>query len=139
MIEDLRLWASGEDRSPPSEAIMMIALEGLVPPGVPPLRPLWNRADDILRSTAPPKRIVHPPSSWLLTFASHLCRKTTNEAIKQMVADLRAEYFDTLKEGRRWKAEWIKLLHYVAIARALSIDRALGWLINYSIGIIRGK
>ena len=59
------------------------------------------------------------------------------DVIGQTVADMRVEYYDALRDGRKIKAEWIKALLYVHIARALTIDRLLGAALGYILGTIR--
>jgi hypothetical protein len=54
-----------------------------------------------------------------------------------MVADMRVEHYDALRERRKFKARWIVLLHYISIARALTIDRLLGALMDYVLGVFR--
>ena len=80
--------------------------------------------------------IKPPPGNWLLNLANSVCRKSTSDLISQMLADMRVEYHQALNEGRRLGAEWVRLLHYVSIARALSIDRLLAVVFNYVLGTI---
>ena len=54
-----------------------------------------------------------------------------------MVADMRVEYCEALTEGRPVKAEWILLLHYFSMARALTLDRVVSAVLSYAIGVIR--
>ncbi|MEZ5354021.1 MAG: hypothetical protein R2762_15390 [Bryobacteraceae bacterium] len=52
------------------------------------------------------------------------------------IGDLRVEYYDALREGRKVRAEWLVVLHYLAIARAVSIDRILSRIVNSFLGIL---
>ncbi len=78
-----------------------------------------------------------PPGNLLLRLANSICRKATTEMVNLMVADMRVEHFEALKEHRRVKAQWIRVLHYFSIARALTVDRLIGAALNYLIGVFR--
>ncbi|MEZ5404571.1 MAG: hypothetical protein R2729_33135 [Bryobacteraceae bacterium] len=54
-----------------------------------------------------------------------------------MVADLRVEHYEALKQRRKVRAGWLVVLHYIAIARALTITRILDHAVNSFLGIIR--
>jgi hypothetical protein len=54
-----------------------------------------------------------------------------------MIADMRVEHYDALRDGRKLKARWIVVLHYVSIARALTLDRLLATLADYVLGVFR--
>ena len=82
------------------------------------------------------RSIKCPPGGWLMKLVCCVCRRATSDLVAQMVADMRVEYFPVLKEGHRWKARWIKVLHYIAMARALSVDRLLAAVFNYVVGTI---
>ncbi len=81
--------------------------------------------------------IRRPPGAWLLRLADSICRQSTSRLVLEMVADMRLEYFEALKDGRKVKARWIKALHYVAMARALTLDRLLAAGLSYVIGAFR--
>lgn len=58
--------------------------------------------------------LKHPPGTRLLAIAEFLYQKETVEGIfAQIVCDWRTDYFDALKEKRKWKARWISIRgHY---------------------------
>lgn len=91
----------------------------------------------ILRHLGESTFVARPPGAWLLKLVDNVCRKSTADLIGQMVADMQVEHFEALKDGRRWKARWIIVLHIVAMLRALSIDRLLAAVLDYVIGAIR--
>ena len=65
------------------------------------------------------KRILNiPPGSWLLNLADNVCRKATLDLLRQMVADMRVEHFEALRDGRKIRASWVKALHYFSMAHA---------------------
>jgi hypothetical protein len=83
------------------------------------------------------RRVQYPLASWLLSISDNVCRKATAKLIGQMVADMRVEHYDALREGRKFKAQWITILHYISIARALTLDRLLTALLDYALGVFR--
>ena len=85
----------------------------------------------------PKLSISRPPGAWLLRLADSACRRSTSKLVLEMVADMRLEYFEALKDGRKIKAAWIKALHYVAMARALTLDRLLTAGLSYVLGAFR--
>lgn len=78
--------------------------------------------------------IANPPGQWLLNAASTFFRRNTESIVVQAVGDLRQEYFDLLAAQRPRKARWIAFLHYVGIARALSVDRLISWALKQYFG-----
>jgi hypothetical protein len=82
--------------------------------------------------------IATPPGSLILWMAKHIFSPRTSELVAQMVADMRFEYYEALAAGRPSRAFYLKFLHYVAIARALTVDRIVGVALNYFLGTIEG-
>lgn len=77
------------------------------------------------------------PGSSLTRSAECLLRPATVELVLAMIADMQFEYFEALQAARPHRARWLLVLHYIAIARALTVDRALGALVGYVFGVIR--
>lgn len=94
-------------------------------------------AREALLNPRPHRLIELPPGRLLIEITNTFCRAATLQLVTQMVADMRVEHFELIKEGRTIKARWIKLLHYLAMARALTSDRLFGKLFNYLIGALR--
>ncbi len=77
------------------------------------------------------------PGGWLLKMADNVFSKATRNSVHQMVADMRVEQFEALKDGRKFRAWWMPYLHGFHIARALTLDRLIGAVINYVLGAFR--
>lgn len=81
-------------------------------------------------------KVATPPGHLALSAARALLRKSTCDLVVQAVADMRVEYFDALQAGRPLRAHWIRLLHYVAIVRMLTVSRALSAAIDLAVRAI---
>lgn len=53
-------------------------------------------------------------------------RKTMARVFDPMLADMREEYFETLANGRKWRARWVLLSYYWAFAKVLPIHALVG-------------
>jgi hypothetical protein len=68
----------------------------------------------------PRTRIERPPGHNIARFAEFVFSKKANEEIfRQMIADMRIEHCEALKEGRAWKAWFGKLRDQICILEAV--------------------
>lgn len=68
--------------------------------------------------------VAHPPGTRTLAFFGAWSRRKTMERIvRPLVADMQAEYFENLAQGRRVHAEWIRALYMWDLARGLVVYR----------------
>ena len=70
--------------------------------------------------------IKKAPGANLLILVEYLYPpKTVEEVFKPIVADLRTEYFDALKEVRNRKAGWIRVRYTFSFVMAMGLSKAL--------------
>lgn len=80
----------------------------------------WNAETRLTRRD---RRIVKPPGSVMQSVAEFLCsRKTLEQVVKPIIADMRFEYWEALARGRTKKAAFVR------IRALLSLCFALGFL-----------
>jgi hypothetical protein len=84
-----------------------------------------------------PNAIISPPGTSLLRGARWVCSLRTVETIfEAQVAETQFEYYEALRSGHKWKAEWVKLRgdwHFCSNAFAqipLWLIRLLDLLVN---------
>lgn len=69
--------------------------------------------------------IKNAPGSKLLSFADFFWPpKTVKQVFEPLIADWRTEYFDALKQGRIWKAQWISVRYRIAFVQAIGLSTA---------------
>ena len=69
------------------------------------------------------------PGTNLLAIVDFLFRTTTvEETFKPLVADWRYEYFEALKQGRKWKARWISTHYRYSFIIAMSLSKVFSML-----------
>jgi hypothetical protein len=54
--------------------------------------------------------------------------KTIEQTFKPLVADWRYEYFEALKQSRKWKARWISLRYRFSFINAMTLSKVLSLL-----------
>ena len=70
-------------------------------------------------------RIHNAPGSYLLALVDFLFSpKIIEQTFKPLVADWQHEYFEALKQNRKWKARWISVRYRCAFVWAMSLSKA---------------
>lgn len=71
-------------------------------------------------------KVKNAPGHTLLSVADFFFSPTTIENVfKPIVADWRKEFFDALQEGRRWKAQWIRVRYVLSFVMAMGLSKVL--------------
>lgn len=66
------------------------------------------------------------PGQVLLSIVDFFFSPTTVENVfKPIVADWRVEYFDALRDGKRWKAQWIRVRYSLRFVMAMGLSKVL--------------
>jgi hypothetical protein len=70
--------------------------------------------------------VSDPPGMTLQTVAEFFCsKKTCEQIVKPMIADLQFEYFDALSQKRILKARWIRVRYFWSFCSVLGMTRIL--------------
>ena len=72
------------------------------------------------------RKITTPPGSFLQSVATFLfSRRTVEQAVKPIIADLQFEYFEALSQQEPWKARWIRIRYFCSLCIVLGLLRIL--------------
>ncbi|MBZ5659047.1 MAG: sugar transferase [Acidobacteriia bacterium] len=86
--------------------------------------PVTERRQEARNSSL--KKVSGPPGLLIQSFAEFLCSKKTYEQIvKPMIADLQFEYFEALSQRRILKASWIRMRYFFSLCSALGLFRVI--------------
>jgi hypothetical protein len=73
--------------------------------------------------------MTNPPGTILLAFVDFLFSPASVEqTFKPLIADWRYEYFEALKQNRKWKARWISIRYRCAFVWSMSLSKVLSLL-----------
>jgi hypothetical protein len=75
------------------------------------------------------KKVILPPGSRLWNLADFFCTKKTYDSVFcPLLADFQYEYFEALKDGREWKARWLRVLYFGAFFKSAGLNVAMRFL-----------
>ena len=80
---------------------------------------------------SPKVGLYKPPGIRLLSFVEFFCSpETVENTCKPIVADWRAEYFEAIMQGRKWKARWISVRYVFCFLQVISLSKILSLIKN---------
>ncbi len=98
---------------------------------IPPLYKNFNKVRSIHHATHK-THLSKAPGTYLLAFVDFLFSpKTVELTFKQIVRDWRGEYFEALKQGRTWKAQWIMVRYRFSFACAFIKASGLNFVFSF--------
>jgi RNA polymerase sigma-70 factor (ECF subfamily) len=72
-----------------------------------------------------------PPGGTLYSIAESICsKKTMDEIVSPLLADMQFEYNEALSVGRNWKATWVRARGCWSFFTALGINRVVGMFVR---------
>jgi len=82
--------------------------------------------------------VARPPGTFALAFCGAWAReKTLERVVRPIIADMQVEYFESLSQGRRIHAEWVRVLWMLDLSRALVLSGILEGLSKLVAGVVR--
>jgi len=74
-----------------------------------------------------PASTTAPPGTTLHSIAELMCcKKTMDEIVRPLLADMQFEYNEALAVGRKWKATWVRVRSCWSFSTALGLNRLIG-------------